>query len=126
MGISMGGYGALILAEKYPDTFAAVAAIAPAVWTSYRQARAANPGAYTSAADFAAYDTVTHTSALDGTPVRVASATDDPFHPGVVALAAALPRTATVDFSGGCHTGPFFTAQEPPSLEFLGAHLDAS
>ncbi len=126
MGISMGGYGALILAEKYPGTFAAVAAIAPAVWTSYRQARAANPGAYTSAADFAAYDAVTHTSALAGTPVRVASATDDPFHPGVVALAAALPRTATVDFSGGCHTGPFFTAQEPPSLEFLGIHLDAS
>ena len=40
MGISMGGYGALILAEKYPDTFAAVAAIGPAVWTSYGQAQA--------------------------------------------------------------------------------------
>ncbi len=125
MGISMGGYGAVILAEKYPDTFAAVAAISPAVWTSYAEARAANPGAYSSAADFAAYDAVTHASALTGTPVRVASATDDPFHPGVEALVAELPRTATVDFSQGCHTGPFFTAQEPPSLEFLGAHLGA-
>jgi enterochelin esterase-like enzyme len=126
MGISMGGYGALILAEKYPDTFAAVAAIGPAVWTRYGQAEAANPGAYASAADFAAYDAVTHAAALVDTPVRVASATDDPFHPGVVALAAALPRNATVDFSQGCHTGPFFTAQEPPSLEFLGTHLGAS
>jgi enterochelin esterase-like enzyme len=126
MGISMGGYGALILAEKHPETFAAVAAIGPAVWTSYGQARAANPGAYTSAADFARYDAVTHAAALAGTPVRVASANDDPFHAGVVALAAALPRSATVDFSAGCHTGPFFTAQEPPSLQFLGAHLGAS
>ena len=122
----MGGYGALILAEKHPDIFAAVAAIGPAVWTSYAQARAANPGAYASAADFAAYDAVTHASALSATSVRVASATDDPFHPGVVALAAALPRSATVDFSAGCHTGPFFTSQEPPSLEFLAAHLGAS
>jgi hypothetical protein len=56
----------------------------------------------------------------------VASATEDPFHAGVVALAARLPRSATVDFSQGCHTGPFFTAQEPPSLEFLGAHLSGS
>ena len=126
MGISMGGYGALILAEKYPDTFAAVAAIGPAVWTSYAQAQAANPGAYSSAADFAAYDAVTHASALSHTPVRVASATDDPFHPGVIALAAELPHSATVDFSQGCHTGPFFTAQEPPSLAFLGAHLGAN
>jgi hypothetical protein len=37
-----------------------------------------------------------------------------------------LPRSATVEFSQGCHTGPFFTAQEPPSLEFLGAHLNPS
>jgi S-formylglutathione hydrolase FrmB len=126
MGISMGGYGALILAEKYPDTFAAVAAIGPAVWTSYAQAQDANPGAYTSAADFAAYDAVTHASALKGTAVRVTSATNDPFHPGVVALATELPGNAIVDFSQGCHTGAFFTAQEPPSLEFLAAHLSAS
>jgi S-formylglutathione hydrolase FrmB len=126
MGISMGGYGALILGEKFPDTFGAVAAISPAVWTSYGQARAANPGAYASAADFADYDAVSNAGALSHTPVRVASATDDPFHPGVEALAAALPRSAVVDFSTGCHTGPFFTAQEPPSLQFLGAHLGGS
>src|SRR5260370_31310068 len=38
MGISMGGYGALLLAEKYPHLIAAVAAISPAIWTSYAQA----------------------------------------------------------------------------------------
>jgi pimeloyl-ACP methyl ester carboxylesterase len=126
MGISMGGYGALLLAEKYPDLFAALAAISPAVWTTYPQASAANAGAFASGADFASDDVVTNAGALAGTPVRVASGLDDPFHPGVVALAGTLPKSAVVDFSQGCHTGSFFTAQEPPSLAFLGAHLTAA
>ena len=125
MGISMGGYGAILLAEKYPDLIRAVAAISPAIWTSYEQAQAVNRLAYASAADFAANDAVTHTAALSNTPVRVASGNDDPFHPGVVALARQLPRTSTVVLSQGCHTGPFFNAQEPPSLQFLGRHLAA-
>jgi S-formylglutathione hydrolase FrmB len=123
MGISMGGYGAILLAEKYPQLIRAVAAISPAVWTSYEQAHAVNPGAYASAADFTANDAVSHTAALSNTPVRVASGNDDPFHPGVAALAQQLPKTSTVVLSQGCHTGPFFNAQEPPSLQFLGQHL---
>jgi enterochelin esterase-like enzyme len=126
MGISMGGYGALLLAEKYPGLFAAVAAISPAIWTKYAQASAANAGAYASPADFASDDAVTHAGSLADTPVRVASGLDDPFHAGVVALAAALPESAVLDFTQGCHTGSFFTAQEPPSLAFLGAHLSAA
>ena len=81
MGISMGGYGALLVAEKHPELIAAVAAISPAVWTSYPQASAANDGAYASASDFAADDVVTHTSTLAGKPVRIASGLDDPFCP---------------------------------------------
>ena len=123
MGISMGGYGALLLAEKYPDLFGAVAAISPAVWTSYPQARQANPGAYASAAAFAAGNVVTHAAALGRRPVRVASGYGDPFYPGVQALARALPPGAVVAVGPGCHDGSFFTAQEPPSLAFLADHL---
>jgi predicted esterase len=123
MGISMGGYGALLFAEKYPQLIAAVAAISPAIWTSYAQAKAANAGAYASAAAFDANDAVTHAAALAGTPVRVASGHDDPFSPGVQALAQALPPGAVVDFAQGCHTEPFFLQQEPPSLAFLASHL---
>jgi S-formylglutathione hydrolase FrmB len=123
MGISMGGYGAILLAEKYPRLIAAVAAISPAVWTSYAQAQAANPGAFAAAEDFVANDVVTHADALAALAVRIASGDSDPFHPGVVALAQALPPGAIVDFSHGCHTGPFFTAQEPPSLAFIARHL---
>jgi pimeloyl-ACP methyl ester carboxylesterase len=125
-GISMGGYGALLLAEKHPDLIAAVAAISPAVWTAYTQAETANAGAYASAADFASDDVVTHASALTGTPVRVASGSDDPFHPGVVALARKLPPSAIVEISPGCHDGSFFASQAPPSLAFLAQHVTAT
>jgi pimeloyl-ACP methyl ester carboxylesterase len=123
MGISMGGYGALLLAETYSDTIAAVAAISPAVWTTYAQARSANPGAFASAGDFARDDVITHATALADVPVRVASGTDDPFQTGVRVLASRLPSGAQVEFSGGCHTGSFFQSQEPPSLVFLVHHL---
>jgi enterochelin esterase-like enzyme len=125
MGISMGGYGALLLAEQRPGLVRAVAAISPAVWTSYAQARAADAGAYASAADFAADDVVTHATALAPVPVRVAAGYDDPFYPGVQSLARALPTGAVVEFGNGCHDPAFFTAQEPPSLAFLAAHLVA-
>jgi len=123
MGTSMGGYGALLLAEKYPRLFAAVAAVSPAIWTSYPQARRANPGAFASAAAFAADDVITHAAALRHRPVRVASGHDDPFYPGVQALARALPAGALAVFGPGCHDGSFFAAQEPPSLAFLASHL---
>jgi pimeloyl-ACP methyl ester carboxylesterase len=123
MGISMGGYGALLLAEKYPHLITAVAAISPAIWTSYAQARQANAGAFASAAAFAAGDAVSHAAALARVPVRVASGYDDPFYPGARALARALPAGAVLDFGPGCHTTPFFLAQEPPSLAFLAGHL---
>jgi len=122
-GISMGGYGALLLAERYPQMFAAVSAISPAVWTSYAQARAVNQGAYASAAAFAAADAVTHAGSLRGLAVRVATGLGDPFLPGVRALARALPPDAVVRFSRGCHTGPFFQSQLPPSLAFLAHQL---
>jgi pimeloyl-ACP methyl ester carboxylesterase len=123
IGVSMGGYGSILLAEKHPALISAVAAIGPAIWTSYSQARATNAGAYASAAAFAAADAVTHAAALAPVAVRVASGVSDPFHPGVEALVRALPPGAVVDISHGCHSSPFFLSQQPPSLEFLSEHL---
>ncbi len=123
LGTSMGGYGALIFAETHPERFGACAAISPAVWTTYAQAHHANPAAFTDAREFAAYDAVTHTAALAHVPVRVASGTEDPFHPGVEALVARLPPSAVVELTSGCHDGAFFASQRAASLRFLGAHL---
>jgi predicted esterase len=123
MGVSMGGYGALAIAERNPGLVAAVAAISPAVWTSYAQAHAANSGAFASASAFAAGNVIRHADSLRGIPVRVASGVDDPFHPGVEKFASVLPGGDTVLFSAGCHTPAFFLEQEPPSLTFLARHL---
>jgi pimeloyl-ACP methyl ester carboxylesterase len=125
LGTSMGGYGAILFAEKYPQLFRAVAAISPAVWTSYAQASGVNADAYASPAAFASADVVTHVRSLAGIPVRVASGNDDPFHPGVVALAKVLPPDAMVVLSAGCHSGSFFLEQTPPSLAFLSRHIAA-
>jgi pimeloyl-ACP methyl ester carboxylesterase len=122
-GISMGGYGALLLAEQHPHLIAAVAAISPAIWTSYQQAHAANPGAYASAQDFADDDVVTHTRTLTGIPVRIASGINDPFHPGVVALARKLPPSAIVEITQGCHDSSFFASQQHASIAFLAQHI---
>jgi enterochelin esterase-like enzyme len=123
MGISMGGYGALAMAEARPHLFGAVAAISPAVWTTYAQAKAVNPGAFDDAAQFDRYDVVAHAGALARVPTRIASGSSDPFHPGVAALASRLGPDAEVIVTGGCHTGPFFESQEPASLQFLATHL---
>jgi S-formylglutathione hydrolase FrmB len=123
MGISMGGYGALEIAERHPDLASAVAAISPAVWTSYARAHAANAGAFASRSAFDAGNIITHVASLRGTPVRVASGVDDPFHSGVQSLIDVLPSTSSVVFSAGCHTESFFLEQEPPSMTFLSQHL---
>jgi len=122
-GISMGGYGALLLAENHRHLISAVAAISPAIWTTYAEARGANAGAYASAGAFAGDDVVTHASALAGMPVRIASGIEDPFHPGVAALARALPASAIVEITQGCHDGSFFASQTPAALAFLAQHI---
>ncbi len=130
LGISMGGYGAILLAEKYPHLIGAVAAISPAIWTSYAEAQSANAGAYASAADFAADDAVTHAAAPGGSPgprrLRLRRPVL-PRRPGPGPRPARESRRpAEVYFGDGCHTGPFFNAQEPPSLAFLARHLTSA
>jgi len=122
-GISMGGYGALLAGEQHPSLISAVAAISPAVWTSYAQARAANRDAYTSAAAFARDDVVTNAGRLAGIPTRVASGSGDPFYPGVQALVARLPASGRAVLGSGCHDGSFFASQRSASLDFLAAHI---
>jgi S-formylglutathione hydrolase FrmB len=126
MGISMGGYGALAMAERYPGRFRAAAAISPAVWTTFNQAHAANAGAFASEEAFIANDVIANAARLAHTPTRVAVGVDDPFYPGVMKLinlpAPSGPRVAVT--SKGCHTSPFFLSQEPPSLAFLAFYLD--
>ena len=123
IGESMGGYGALLLAESHPSQIAAVAAISPAIFTSFAQARSVNPSSYASATDFARDDVITHAGSLKRVPVRIASGNDDPFHPGVLAFVRRLGPNATVDLTGGCHDADFFASQQQRSLQFIARRL---
>jgi pimeloyl-ACP methyl ester carboxylesterase len=125
LGISMGGFGALLLAQRHPALVDAVAAISPAVWRSYPEARAASSGAFASAADFAANDVITHASELGSIPVWVAVGRADPFHGGVSALAPALPAGANVRIAPGCHDDQFWQSEQPAAFGFLGDHLSS-
>jgi len=101
LGWSMGGGGALRLAEAAPDRLAAVVATSPAV--------------------AAAGEEVAGAARLRGLAVRVDCGRDDPFADATRALAAGLPSDAVVNLAKGCHDGVFWQRQAPAQLRFLAA-----
>ena len=102
LGWSMGGAGALRLAEASPDRLAAVAATSPAV-----------------AADG---PEVAGTGRLAGLAVRVDCGANDPFAAATRALAGRLPG-AQVAVAKGCHDGAFWQHLAPGQVRFLAAAL---
>lgn len=124
-GQSMGGYGALLLAARLgPSRVAAVAVSSAAIFGSYADATAANPGSFDNPADFAAHDvrSADDVAALRRVPVRIDCGSDDPFAGQDTLLRASLGDPAGA-ISGGCHDARFFKRYLPAQLAFLGQHL---
>jgi fermentation-respiration switch protein FrsA (DUF1100 family) len=154
VGLSMGGYGALLIAEQFsaeqPLTFkfrtkrhgtgeleaggqpgggpavTAVAALSPAVFATYADARAANPGAFDSPADFTRHDVVSGLGALRRVPAFIACGSDDPFQPEAALVRSRLSALSHHLVPGGimpgCHDGSFWARHWPAALEFVAAH----
>ena len=134
VGLSMGGYGALLIAEQLSSAgaagggpaVAAVAALSPAVFASYADARAANPQAFDSAADFTQNNVVSGLPALRRVPAFIACGTDDPFQPEVALMRSRLAALTHHPVPGGimpgCHDSSFWARHWPAALEFAGAH----
>ena len=154
IGESMGGYGALLLAERLAaaargsggrtgaaggpsatgaspagagPAVAAVAALSPAIFASYADARAANPTSFDSPADFARNDLLAGLGALRAVPAWIACGQDDPFEPETALLRARLSRLTGRPVPGGilsgCHDDAFWERNLPGALEFIAAHL---
>jgi acetyl esterase/lipase len=146
IGESMGGYGALLLAERLAagtsaaeagpvrtgaagasPAVAAVAALSPAIFASYADARAANPTSFDSRADFARNDVFTGLGALRAVPAWIACGRDDPFEPETALLRARLGRVSGHPVPGGilsgCHDDAFWERNLPAALEFIAARL---
>ena len=131
IGYSMGGYGALLLAERLgarPDAgVAAVAAASPAIFASYQDARAADPGGFDDPADFARNDVLAGLPALRGVPAWVACGGTDPFEPVTQLLRSRLGELAGSPPAGGieagCHDEAFWARSAPAGLRFLALHV---
>jgi hypothetical protein len=130
-GESMGGYGALLLAELLaatggPVTAAAVAAVSPAIFATYADAIAANRGSFDSPADFARNNVQTRIAALGRVPAWVSAGTDDPFQPQASLLRSRLASLTGHQPAGairpGCHDGVFFDRNLPAALSFTAAY----
>ncbi|HEV7187992.1 MAG TPA: alpha/beta hydrolase-fold protein [Blastococcus sp.] len=121
LGWSMGGYGALLLAETVgPARIAAVAADSPALW---QRAADAAAGAFDDASDFAAHDVFAGRARLAGVPVRIACGTRDPFCPAVRAFLPGVPDLVGADLGDGAHTNTFWRRTAPAQLRFLAGAL---
>jgi enterochelin esterase-like enzyme len=124
MGLSMGGYGALLAATEKPEMFSAVIASSPAVWHSFDESQDANPTAFDSAEDFRAYgDLRTRIDKLKGLTVRIDCGEADPFEPNLRALQELLPDPSVMHFAKGCHDSNFWRSVAPEQLNAIGVAL---
>jgi len=151
-GESMGGYGALLLAERIAaaagttapfltraparrpasasdvPAVAAVAALSPAIFATYADARSADKEAFDSQADFVRNDVLAGIRTLRRVPTWVACGVDDPFQPEAALFRARLAALARHQvpggITGGCHDDAFWLRNLPAALHFIGTHLD--
>lgn len=124
LGESMGGYGALLLAQRLgPARVAAVATYAPAI---FRRAADASPGAFDDAADFAENDVLAGAAQLSGIPMRIVCGTRDRFFAATKAFAA-LPHTPAVEtaYEQAGHAAGYWRSETTEQLTFLARHLAA-
>jgi enterochelin esterase-like enzyme len=130
IGESMGGFGALLLAEQLAGrkpAVAAVAAVSPAIFASYNDAVAANPTSFDSPADFARNDIIARAAGLRAVPTWIACGNDDPFEPQSASLRAKLAGIAGHPPPGGilpgCHDAAFWARNLPVALGFVAGFL---
>ncbi len=127
-GISMGGFGALDLAEKNPDRFCAIGGHSPALFLSGGESA---PGAFDDAEDFDENDVLATAAsdpgALSSQPVFLDAGKSDPFVPGVTQLAGSLEAagddaTVHLNWPGG-HDEDYWNAHWDDYLRFYADAL---
>lgn len=123
IGVSMGGYGALLAYARAPSRYRAVAVAGPALFTSYADERAGVGDAFDDARDFAANDAGAACAARANVYVRCGES--DPFAPAVRAFLRRCPH-AEADIVPGCHTDGFWRASAPHLLGFAQRFLNGA
>jgi pimeloyl-ACP methyl ester carboxylesterase len=120
-GLSMGGFGALLLASRHRiPGLRAVAAMSPAVWSLHDAGRVDN---FDSAADFAANDIFALRPELETLPKRIDCGTSDNLLYSVQDYVSGLPGGHEGGFQDGGHDEGYWRAIFPDVLAFLGHNL---
>ena len=122
LGWSMGGYGALHLAQRLTSRrVAAVAAESPALWLHPGDSA---PGAFDDADDFRRNDVFPRRSRrLAGVHLQVNCGQGDPFlHATRVFVSGLTPRPAG-GFQPGGHDGGYWRRMAPAQMAFVGRAL---
>ena len=116
MGWSMGGYGALLAAERDPSGFVGVAPASPALWLTPGATAA---GAFDSPADFYANDVLNAVSSLRSMTVALACGTGDPFYATARHLDASMQFHHATFFGPGYHDAAYWRSVAPDQLRTL-------
>jgi enterochelin esterase-like enzyme len=120
LGWSMGGYGALLAAERVPDRFGAVVASSPALWTS----PGATPAiAFDGESDYRRNDVYAGIARLASLVTRVDCGTDDSFVDAARAFAAQLPHPNQGSFTDGFHDAAYWRSVAPAQIATIGTAL---
>lgn len=120
-GLSMGGFGALLLAAQHRiPSLRAVAAMSPAVWRMYDAGRHDN---FDSAEDFAANDIFALRPELELLPKRIDCGTSDNLLYSVKDYVSGLPGEHEGGFQDGGHESGYWRSILPDVLAFLGKNL---
>jgi enterochelin esterase-like enzyme len=122
LGWSMGGYGALYLAEVLGASRVAVAvAESPAIWQhSYQSVQ----GAFDSAADFDAHRILGRQRLLHGIALRIDCGASDGFAPVVRDLRASISPRPAGGIEPGGHNATYWRSQAAGQLTFVARHLE--
>jgi S-formylglutathione hydrolase FrmB len=116
LGVSMGGFGVLDIASR--RSLKAVAAISPALFPTWEDARRIN--GFASREVWEAHEPSRHLS-LIRSPVGIWCGREDPFHDPAEELARAVGATGS--FEHGAHDGGYWRRVLPEALRFIGNRL---
>jgi S-formylglutathione hydrolase FrmB len=121
-GWSMGGFGALLIAQQRPDLVCAAVGSSPAVFPSYQAAITGHPKTFDSAADWQRWGLWDHLDELGKVPIRIDCGSGDPFAATARKLLEDIPD-AVGHIDSGCHDAGFWRRNATVQLQFLTAQL---